>query len=94
LLVQGKTQGSTLREHQQDLTIGPFSYTYEVDAISPEAAMGVLQERNVYNQGTYQVDPTLEQYNIHISLINLDIFHTSYHIYHSNEIAVYQGKIT
>jgi hypothetical protein len=38
----------------------------------------------------YQVDPTLEQYNMHISLISLDLFHTSYQIYHSNAITVYQ----
>jgi hypothetical protein len=39
LLAQGHTQGSTPRAHQQALTIGPFSNTYEADAVSPEAVM-------------------------------------------------------
>jgi len=78
LMAQGQTQGSTPRAHQQALTIGPFGYTYEVDAVSPEAAMGGgWQDRDVYNQGNDKVDPTLEHYNPHISLISLDLFHTS-----------------
>jgi hypothetical protein len=76
--------------HQQALTTGPFDYTCEVDAVSPEEAMGGLQDRDVYNQGKYQGDLILEQYNMHTSLINLDLFHTSYHIYHSNAITMYQ----
>jgi hypothetical protein len=76
VLAQGHTQGSTPRAHQQALTTGPFGYTCEVDAVSPEAAMGGLEERSVYNQGEYQVDPIPEQYNMHISLINLDLLHT------------------
>jgi hypothetical protein len=77
MLAQGQTQGSAPRAHQQALTTGPFGYTCEADAVSPEAAMGGLQDKDVYNQGNYQVDPTLEQYNMHISLISLDLFHTS-----------------
>jgi hypothetical protein len=77
MLAQGQTQGSTPRVHQQALTIGPFSYTCEADTVSPEATMGGLQDRDVYNQGNYQLDSTLEQYNMHISLIRLDLFHTS-----------------
>jgi len=76
--------------HQQDLAIGPLGNTCEADAVSPEASMWGLQDRDVYNQGNDQVDPTLEQYNMHISLIRLDLFHTSYHIYHINAITVYQ----
>jgi hypothetical protein len=76
--------------HQQALTTGPFGYTCEADVVSPEAIMGGLQDKDVYNQGNDQVDPTLEQYNMHISLIILYLFHTSYQIYHSNAIAVYQ----
>jgi hypothetical protein len=77
LLAQGQTQGLTPGVHQQSLTTGPFGYTYEAYAVSPEGAMGGLQDKDVYNQGKYQVDPTLEQYNMHISLIILDLFHTS-----------------
>jgi hypothetical protein len=76
LLAQGQTQGSAPRAHQQALTTGPFGYTCEADAVSPEAAMGGLQDRSVYNQGEYQVDPIPEQYNMHISLISLDLLHT------------------
>jgi hypothetical protein len=39
--------------------------------------MGGLQDRDVYNQGEYQVDLILEQYNMHISLIILDLLHTT-----------------
>jgi hypothetical protein len=39
--------------------------------------MGGFHEKDVYNQGKYQVDPIPEQYNMHISLISLDLFHTS-----------------
>ena len=56
LLAQGQTQSSTPRAHQQALTTGPFGNTYEADAVSPEAVMGGLQDRDVYNQGEYQVD--------------------------------------
>jgi hypothetical protein len=77
LLAQGQTQGSTPRVHQQALTTGPFSNTCEADAVSPEAAMGGLQDRDVYNQGEYQVDPIQEQYNIYISLISSDLLHTT-----------------
>ena len=47
LLAQGQTQGSGPRMHQQALTIGTFSNTYEVTAVSPEVAMGGLQDRDV-----------------------------------------------
>jgi hypothetical protein len=50
LLAQGQTQGSTTRAHQKALTIGPFSSTYEADAISPEEVMRGLQDKDVYNQ--------------------------------------------
>jgi len=40
LLAQGKTQGSTLRVHQQTLTIVPFGNTCEADEVSPEVAIG------------------------------------------------------
>jgi hypothetical protein len=40
MLAQGKTQGSTLIVHQQALTTGPFGNTCEVDAVSPEVAIG------------------------------------------------------
>jgi hypothetical protein len=56
LLAQGQTQGSAPRAHQQALTTGPFGNTCEADAVSPEAVMGGLQDRDVYNQGEYQVD--------------------------------------
>jgi hypothetical protein len=45
------TQGSASRAHQQALNIGPFGNTYEADAVSPEVAMGGLQDIDVYNQG-------------------------------------------
>jgi hypothetical protein len=80
LLAQGQTQGSAPRVHQQALTTGPFGYTCEADAVSPEAAMGGLQDRSVYNQGEYQVDPIPEQYNMHISLISLDLLTSTYQI--------------
>jgi hypothetical protein len=89
-LAQGQTRGLAPRVHQQALTTGPFGYTCEVDAISPKEAMGGLQDKDVYNQGNDQVDPILEQYNMHISLISLDLFQTSYQIYHGNAIIVYQ----
>jgi hypothetical protein len=77
VLAEGQTQGSTPRAHQQALTTGPFGYTYEADAVSHEATMGGLQNRDVYNQGEYQVDLILEQYNMHLSLISLDLLHTN-----------------
>jgi hypothetical protein len=92
-LAQGQTQGSSPRVHQQALTTGPFGNTCEADAVSPEASMGGLQDKDVYNQGEYQVDLTLEQYNMHISLISLDLLHTTiYQIYHSNAITIYQRE--
>ena len=42
--------GFTPKVHQQTLATGPFGNTCEVDAISPEAAMWGLQDRDVYNQ--------------------------------------------
>jgi hypothetical protein len=41
----------TPRVHQQALATGPFGNTCEADAVSPEAAMRGLQDRDVYNQG-------------------------------------------
>jgi hypothetical protein len=32
----------------------------QADAVSPEAAMGGLHDKYVYNQGEYQVDIVLE----------------------------------
>jgi hypothetical protein len=40
VLAQGQTQGSTPRAHQQALTTVPFENTCEVDAVSPEVAIG------------------------------------------------------
>jgi hypothetical protein len=77
LLARGQTQGSTPRAHQQALTIGPFGNTYEADVVSPEVAMGGLQDKDVYNQREYQVDPIQEQYNIYISLTSSDLLHTT-----------------
>jgi hypothetical protein len=48
MLAQEQTQGSSPRAHQQALTIGPFSNTCDADAVSPEVAMGELQETDVY----------------------------------------------
>jgi hypothetical protein len=74
---KGQTQGSTPRAHKQALTTGPFGNTCKVDAVSPEAVMRGLQDRDVYNQREYQVDLTQKKHNIHISLIKFDLFHTS-----------------
>ena len=71
LLAQGKTQGLAPRVHQQVLTTGPFNNTCEADVVSLKEIMRGLQDRDVYNQGEYQVDLTHEQHNIHISLISL-----------------------
>jgi hypothetical protein len=81
MLAQGQTQGSAPRAHQQALTTGPFGNTCEADAVSPEAVMRGLQDRDVYNQGEYQVDLIQEQHNIHISLISLG---STLHIYLSD----------
>jgi hypothetical protein len=50
MLAQGQTQGSAPREHQQAVATGPFGNTCKADAVSPEAAMRGLQDRDVYNQ--------------------------------------------
>jgi hypothetical protein len=50
MLAQGQTQGLIPRVHQQALTTSPFGNTCEVDEVSPEVAMGALQDRDVYNQ--------------------------------------------
>jgi hypothetical protein len=68
LLSQGRTQGSTLRAHQQALPIGPFGNTCEADAVSPEAAMRGLQERYVYNQGNIKWFLLQQQHKMHLSL--------------------------
>ena len=39
-----------------------------LNTFSREVAMRGLQDRDVYNQRGYQVDPIQEQYNIYISL--------------------------
>jgi hypothetical protein len=49
VLAQGQTQGSAPREHQQALATGPFDNTCEADAVSPEASMRGLQDKDVYN---------------------------------------------
>jgi hypothetical protein len=78
VLAQGKTQGSTLQQHtNKTLNTDPFDNTYEADEVSPEEVMRGLQDKDVYNQGEYQVDLIQEQHAIHISLINLDLFCTS-----------------
>jgi uncharacterized protein YjcR len=51
MLAQGQTQGSAPRAHQQALTTGPFNYTCEADAVSPEATMGGLQEKMSTTKG-------------------------------------------
>jgi hypothetical protein len=73
LLVQGQTQGSAPRVHQQALTIGPFDNTYEADAISLEVSMGGLHDKDVYNQG----DIKWIQYKINKTII----FHLPVQIY-------------
>jgi hypothetical protein len=50
MLEKGKTQGLALTVHQQTLTIVPLSNTCEIDEVSPEVAIGGLQEIGVYNQ--------------------------------------------
>jgi hypothetical protein len=45
----GENPGFTPRAHQQDLATSPFGNTYEADVVSPEAAKGGLQDRDVYN---------------------------------------------
>jgi hypothetical protein len=73
VLAQGQTQGSAPRAHQQALTTGTFSNTYEAYAVSPEVAMGGLQNRDVYNQG----DIKWIQYKINTKII----YHLLVHIY-------------
>jgi hypothetical protein len=77
LLAQGQTQGLAPRVHQQALTTDPLGYTCEADAVSPEAAMGGLQDRSFYNQRRYQVDQIPRQHSMPISLISSDLLHTS-----------------
>ena len=66
----GEDPRFTPRAHQQSLTTGPFENTYEGDAVSPEVAMGGLQDRYVYSQGNFKW--LLMQYNVvylaHLSL--------------------------
>ena len=57
------------RAHQQALTTGPFGNTCKANAVSPEVAMGGLQDKDVYNQREYQLDLTQEHHNLHKSLI-------------------------
>jgi hypothetical protein len=67
----------TQRAHQISLAISPFDNTCEVDAVSPEAAMRGLRDKDVYNQrdvkwinyknksiciNTYQVGSILHSY--------------------------------
>jgi hypothetical protein len=66
LLAQGQTQASAPRAHQQALATGPFSNTCEVDAVSPEAAMMVLQDRDVYNHGNIKWFLLQQQHNMHL----------------------------
>jgi hypothetical protein len=67
LLAQGQTQGSAPRAHQQALATGPFGSTCEVDAVSPEATMRGLQDRDVYNQGNIKWFLLQQQHNMHLS---------------------------
>jgi hypothetical protein len=46
----GEDPGSNPREHQKSLTIGPFDNICEADAVSPEVAIGGLQDIVVYNE--------------------------------------------
>jgi hypothetical protein len=55
-----QTLAAGRREYQQTLATSPFGNTCEADAVLPEAAMRGLQEKDVYNQGEYQVDRLLE----------------------------------
>jgi hypothetical protein len=66
LLAQGQTQGSAPRAHQQALATGPFGSTCEADAVSPEAAMRGLQDRDVYNQGNIKWFLLQQQHNMHL----------------------------
>jgi hypothetical protein len=63
----GADLGFTPRAYQQTLAIGPFGNTYEADAVSPEAAMRGLQERDVYNQGNIKGIFYNNNHGIHIS---------------------------
>jgi hypothetical protein len=81
LLAKGPTQGSAPKAHQQALTTGPFGNTCEADAVSFEAVMGGLQDRDVYNRREYQEDLIQQQHNNHISSTLLDLLcRTIYHI--------------
>jgi hypothetical protein len=66
----GADLGFTPRVHQQALATGPFGNTCEVDAVSPEAMMRGLQDRDVYNQGNIKWILYNNNHNIHISLIS------------------------
>jgi hypothetical protein len=57
MLAQGQTQGSTQTTHQQTLTTGPFGNTCEADEVSPEVAIGGLQDTCVYNQRKCKMIP-------------------------------------
>jgi hypothetical protein len=60
----------TPRAHQQALTTGPLGNTCEADAVSPEVAMGGLQDRDVYNQGN--IKWILTQYNtVYLAYLSL-----------------------
>jgi hypothetical protein len=84
LLAQGQTQGSAPRAHQQALTTGPFGNTCEADAVSPEVAMGGLQDRDVYNQG----DIKWIQYKINTTFI----YHLPVQIY-STELSIRSNTV-
>jgi hypothetical protein len=84
LLAQGQTQGSDPRAHQQSLTIVPFGNTCEVDAVSPEVAMGGLQDKDVYNQG----DIKWIQCKINTTVI----YHLLVHIY-SIELSIRSNTV-
>jgi hypothetical protein len=49
VLAQGQTQGSAPRVHQQALDTSPFGSTCEENAVSPEATMRGLRDKDVYN---------------------------------------------
>jgi hypothetical protein len=63
LVGTGANPWFTPRAHQQAIATGPFGDTCEVDEVSPKAAMRGLQDRDVYNQGEYQVGLIQQQHN-------------------------------
>jgi hypothetical protein len=55
LLAQGQTQGSNITTDQQTLITGPLGNTCKEDEVSPEVAIGELEETGVYNQRKFKM---------------------------------------